>query len=50
MPYGARILIVTDRKCAPKMRMAQWDPFNLPILANVERCGSFEDIEDGPLR
>ena len=47
VPYGARLLVHNGQKCAAKMRVAQWDPFNLPILANVNGTGTFEDIEDG---
>jgi DNA-directed RNA polymerase beta' subunit len=47
VPYGARLLVHDGQKCAAKMRVAQWDPFNLPILANVEGVARFEDIQDG---
>jgi DNA-directed RNA polymerase beta' subunit len=47
VPYGARVLVRDGQKCAAKMRIAQWDPFNLPILANVSGTARFEDIQDG---
>ncbi len=47
VPYGARLLVTDSQKCAAKMRVAQWDPFNLPILATVQGVGRFEDIADG---
>jgi DNA-directed RNA polymerase beta' subunit len=45
VPYGAEILIEDGQKVAPKMRAAQWDPFNLPILANANGLAKFEDLE-----
>ncbi len=47
VPYGAEILVQDGQKVAAKMRVAQWDPFNLPILANVVGKAKFEDLEDG---
>jgi DNA-directed RNA polymerase beta' subunit len=47
VPYGAEILVKDGQKVAAKMRIAQWDPFNLPILANVVGNAKFEDLEDG---
>jgi len=47
VPYGAEILVKDGQKVAAKMRIAKWDPFNLPILANVIGTGKFEDLEDG---
>jgi DNA-directed RNA polymerase beta' subunit len=47
VPYGAHLLVTDGQKVAAKMRVAQWDPFNLPILANVQGAGRFEDIQDG---
>jgi DNA-directed RNA polymerase beta' subunit len=45
--YGAELLVKDGQKVAAKMRVAQWDPFNLPILANVKGGAKFEDLEDG---
>jgi DNA-directed RNA polymerase beta' subunit len=47
VPYGAQLLVTDGQKCAAKMRVAQWDPFNLPILANVVGEAKFMDLEDG---
>ncbi len=47
VPYGAKLLVHNGQKCAAKMRVAQWDPFNVPIVANFEGQGRFEDIVDG---
>ena len=47
VPYGAKLLVLDKQKAGAKMRIASWDPFNLPILANVSGKGAYEDIEDG---
>ena len=47
VPYGAELLVRDGQKVAAKMRIAQWDPFNLPILANTRGFAKFEDLEDG---
>ena len=47
IPYGAKLLVKDGQKVAAKMQVAQWDPFNLPILANVEGSGKYEDIVEG---
>ena len=47
VPYGAELMVSDGQKVAAKMRVAQWDPFNLPILANTNGIAKFEDLEDG---
>jgi DNA-directed RNA polymerase beta' subunit len=47
VPYGAQLLVQNGQKCTAKTRIAQWDPFNLPIIANVSGDAKFEDLEDG---
>jgi len=47
VPYGARLLAKDRAKVATKQRVAEWDPFNMPILATVAGTGKFEEIEDG---
>ncbi len=47
VPYGATLLVNDGQKVAAKMRVAQWDPFNLPILANSSGAAKFEDLEEG---
>jgi DNA-directed RNA polymerase subunit beta' len=45
--YGAELLVKDGQKAAAKMRIAQWDPFNLPILSSVTGTAKFEDIQEG---
>jgi len=47
VPYGAILLVEDGQKVAAKMRVAQWDPFNMPILSTIRGAGQFEDLVDG---
>ncbi|HHO54677.1 MAG TPA: hypothetical protein ENK18_28345 [Deltaproteobacteria bacterium] len=46
VPYGATLLVRDGQKVAAKNRIAQWDPFNLPILANNSGIARFEDLKE----
>jgi DNA-directed RNA polymerase beta' subunit len=47
VPYGATLLVQDGQKVAAKMRIAQWDPFNVPMLATAKGRVKFEDLEEG---
>jgi DNA-directed RNA polymerase subunit beta' len=47
VPYGAVLLVQDGQKVAAKMRIAQWDPFNVPMLSSVAGRIKFEDLEEG---
>ncbi|MEQ1501258.1 MAG: hypothetical protein ABMB14_03465 [Myxococcota bacterium] len=47
VPYGAELLVRDGQKVAAKMKVAQWDPFTLPILANTKGMAKYEDLEEG---
>ncbi len=47
VPYGAQLVVTNGQKAAAKTRIAQWDPFNLPILATNRGSAKFEDLQDG---
>ena len=47
VPYGAILLVDDGQKVAAKMRVAQWDPFNMPILSTITGEATFEDLQDG---
>jgi DNA-directed RNA polymerase subunit beta' len=47
VPYGATLLVDDNAKVSAKERVAQWDPFNMPILSTVNGAANFEDLEDG---
>ena len=47
VPYGAQLLVGDGQKGVTKMRIAQWDPFNVPMLSRVHGRVKFEDLEEG---
>ncbi|TVQ91805.1 MAG: hypothetical protein EA397_09050 [Deltaproteobacteria bacterium] len=47
VPYGATLLVEDGKKVAAKMKIAQWDPFNMPILSTMDGEAIFEDLVDG---
>ena len=47
VPYGATLLVKDGQKAAAKMRVATWDPFNLPILTTAGGTAHFTDMIDG---
>ena len=47
IPYGALLLVADGQKVAAKMRIAQWDPFNVPMLSSVKGTAKLEDLEEG---
>ena len=47
LTYGATLLVKDGQKVAAKAQIAKWDPYNVPILANVEGKGVYEDIAEG---
>ena len=47
VPYGAVLLVADNQKVMAKNRIAQWDPFNVPILAAIKGRVKFEDLEEG---
>jgi len=47
VPYGAQLLVKDGQKAVAKMRVAQWDPFNQPILAMASGKVRFEDLQEG---
>ncbi len=47
VPYGAILLVSDGQKAAAKMRVAQWDPFNRPILATASGTIRFDDLIEG---
>jgi len=45
IPYGATILVKDHERVAAKTRVAEWDGFNTPILANDSGVVVFEDFD-----
>ncbi|MBN1335712.1 MAG: hypothetical protein JXB39_07105 [Deltaproteobacteria bacterium] len=45
IPYGATILVRDGDRVAAKTRIAEWDPFSTPIIANISGHVKYEDLE-----
>ena len=43
VPYGARLLVDEDQQVARGQKLAEWDPYTLPII--TERAGQVEYID-----
>jgi DNA-directed RNA polymerase subunit beta' len=47
LPYGARLLVEPNAKVKKGTRLAEWDPYNDPIVADVDGKAALEDLQDG---
>ncbi len=47
LPYGARLKVNEGTKVARGDRLADWDPFSIPIVTELGGRVRFEDIVDG---
>ena len=47
VPYGARLLVDDDSEVNKGDRLAEWDPYTLPIIAEQNGTVHFEDVIDG---
>ncbi len=45
--YGAELLVKEGQEVEPGTKLAQWDPFTIPILTEVEGKVKFGDIIEG---
>jgi len=46
VPYGAKILSSHDTRIKVGVKIAEWDPFTLPIMTEVEGYVTFVDLKD----
>ena len=47
VPYGAHLRVVEKQKIKKGERVAEWDPFSIPILSEVDGTIKFGDIIEG---
>ncbi len=47
LPYGARILADEGASVQPGDRMAEWDPYTLPIITEAEGVAHYVDLTEG---
>jgi DNA-directed RNA polymerase subunit beta' len=47
LPYGARLLVEPNRRVKRGDRLAEWDPYNDLIVADVDGRATLDDLIDG---
>ncbi|MBT6138645.1 MAG: DNA-directed RNA polymerase subunit beta', partial [Rhodospirillaceae bacterium] len=47
LPYGARMLVDDDDMIEAGAKMAEWDPYTIPIITEKEGTAHYVDIVDG---
>jgi DNA-directed RNA polymerase subunit beta' len=47
VPYGARLLVTNDAKVKAGDKLAEWDPFTLPIITEKDGAVKFFDLVEG---
>ena len=47
VPYGAHLKVAEGKEVKMGERLAEWDPFSIPILAEVDGTVKFGDIVEG---
>ena len=47
LPYGSQLLINDGEKVKKSQRLAQWDPYTIPIITEAGGTVAFEDLVDG---
>jgi DNA-directed RNA polymerase subunit beta' len=47
IPYGAKLLVDDGAKVAKGTKLAEWDPYTLPIITEREGIANYVDLVDG---
>ena len=47
VPYGARLLVEQGAEVQPGQRLAEWDPYTLPIITEKEGTANYVDLIEG---
>ena len=47
IPYGARLLVEKDAKVSRGDKLAEWDPYTIPIITEKEGVAHYVDLIDG---
>ena len=47
VPYGARLLVDTDTKVTKGQKLAEWDPYTLPIITEKAGKAVYVDLVEG---
>ena len=47
VPYGARLTVDQDAKVKKGDRLAEWDPYTMPMITEQEGVANYKDLVDG---
>jgi len=47
VPYGARLLIKDKAKVTRGDKLAEWDPYTLPVVSEIEGTANYVDLQEG---
>lgn len=47
IPYGARLLVDDGQSVVPAQKIAEWDPYTIPVISEVSGIGHYVDLVDG---
>ncbi len=47
VPYGARLKVADGTKVKARQVLAEWDPYTMPFIAEVDGMVRYADLEDG---
>ncbi len=47
VPYGAKLLVKDGQKVERGAKLAEWDPYTLPIITEKEGAATYTDLEEG---
>jgi len=47
IPYGAHLKVVDGQDLMPKTQIAEWDPYSIPLIADVKGKVKFGDVIEG---
>src|SRR5690606_27385237 len=47
LPYGERLLVKQDEKVTRNQKLAEWDPYTMPIITERSGVAHYRDLVDG---
>jgi DNA-directed RNA polymerase subunit beta' len=47
VPYGSRLLVATGAKVTPGQKLAEWDPFTVPVITEKDGVAHYFDLTPG---
>lgn len=47
LPYGSRLLIDDGQKVETGQKIAEWDPYTIPVISEVDGISHYVDLQEG---